>query len=490
MRARRGRTRTALAALVVALLPATAHASPVDAGRPAALQPVFVVPAVGQDAGARAAVRRLGGRPGRRIAVAQGFVAQVPASRVAALRGSSAVRAAAPDTALHVSGADDGSARAATATTVVRAASGAQPLDDGGTDGSGVGIALVDSGVMTVPGLDDGQVVTGPDFSTDAADRRVAGRDAFGHGTHLAGVITGRDGDFSGVAPGARVISVKVADGDGLTSLLRVLAGLDWVRRHADDAGARIRVVNLSLGVEQEKSGYIEDPLAYAAETLWKDGLVVVAAAGNNGAKRRLDIPAADPYLLAVGALDTAGTAGPGDDAVADFSSQDARRPPDVVAPGTGVVSLRVPGSALDLEFPAARVGTRFFRGSGTSQAAAVVSGLAALLLERRPGLSPDQVKALLRAGAGHVAGGVAATGAGRVDAAASAALGTPDRGAVAQRFPDAVLDLRQLEHRGRDKDRVGAGAAQWNGRRWSGRRWSGRRWSGAEWVVDHSGRG
>jgi serine protease AprX len=437
-------------------------------------------------------VSRLGGRAGRRIGVAKGFVAHLPASRLAGLRASSAVRAAAPDTPLHVSGDDDGADRAATATAIVRAASGVQPLHDRGTDGSGVGVALVDSGVMTLPGLDDGQVIKGPDFSTDAGDSRVKGRDAFGHGTHLAGVIAGREGGFTGVAPGARVVSVKVADADGSTSLLRVLAGLDWIRRHRDHAGVRIRVVNLSLGVEADKAGYVEDPLAYAAETLWKLGFVVVAAGGNNGTKGRLDIPAADPYVLAAGALDTAGTAAPGDDAVAEFSSRDARRPPDVIAPGTGIVSLRVPGSALDREFPAARIGDRFFRGSGTSQAAAVVSGLAALLLERRPGLNPDQVKALLRSGAGDIAGSVAATGAGRVDAAASAALGTPDPDAVAQRFPNAVLDVDALEQDGRDNDRVGAGAgaAEWNGRRWSGRRWSGRRWSGAEWVLDKSGKG
>jgi serine protease AprX len=281
---------------------------------------------------------------------------------------------------------------------------------------------------------------------------------------------------------------VKVADADGGTSLLRVLAGLDWIRRHGDDRDTPIRVINLSLGVDADKAGYVRDPLAFAAETLWKQGFVVVAAAGNNGTKGRLDIPAADPYVLAVGALETNGTAATGDDALADFSSRDAVRPPDVIAPGTGIVSLRVPGSALDREFPAARIGDRWFRGSGTSQATAVVSGLVALLLEQRPGLAPDQVKALLESGARAVSGPASGRGAGRVDAARSAALPTPDPQDALQRFTNAVLDLKELTHDGRDANRVDAGAAEWSGRRWSGRRWSGRRWSGAEWVDDKHG--
>ena len=116
-----------------------------------------------------------------------------------------------------------------------------------------------------------------------------------------------------------------------------------------------------------------------------EDGIAVVASAGNEGAGAHLlDMPAADPYVIAVGASDTRATPDPADDRVADFSSRSFLRGPDVVAPGTGVVSLRVPGSTLDEEFPGARVGDGFFRGSGTSQAAAVVSGLAARLLAQR----------------------------------------------------------------------------------------------------------
>jgi serine protease AprX len=467
-----------VAAIIALFVPAVAQARPADSGGRTVLHSVFVVPAAGQTAAAQRLVCDLGGRTGRRIGVAKGFVAHVPANALARLRADASVRAAAPDGSLTVS--DGGEQRAATATAIVRAASGAQAVQDGGHAGDGVGVALVDTGVMALPGLDSGQVVNGPDFSEDASKKKLKNRDAFGHGTHLAGVIAGDDGEFRGIAPEAHIFNVKVADSDGGTSLLRVLTALDWIKRNRNEEN--IRVVNLSLGVEPGKDGYVNDPLAFAVESLWKSGLVVVTAAGNNGGyEGGLDMPAADPYVLAVGALDTAGTLDAGDDLVADFSSRDSVRPPDVVAPGTGIVSLRVPGSAIDLEFPGARVGDRFFRGSGTSQAAAVVSGLAALLLEQRPGLNPDQVKALLKQGAGQLGGDVAATGAGRADVAASAALATPDPASVVQTYRNAVMDGSHNNRGG--NNRIEAGSAQWSGRRWSGRRWSGRRWSGVAWL-------
>jgi len=146
-------------------------------------------------------------------------------------------------------------------------------------------------------------------------------------------------------------------------------------------------------------------------------------------------------------------------------------------------VSLRVPGSTLDREFGGARVGTKFFRGSGTSQAAAITSGLAARLIAARPSLNPDQVKALLVAGAVDLPDPRSADGAGRVDLRRSLALPTPNADAVKQRWALSVLDLDRLRREldGHDED-LGP-AAQWNGRRWSGRRWSGRRWSGAKWI-------
>ncbi len=384
--------------------------------------------------------------------------------------------------------ADDALGRAHASMDLIRAAAG---VEGSGLTGAGVDVAMIDSGVLGVAALDGPRkLVRGPDFSDDAYDPDLRGLDAFGHGSHMAGVIAGADPatGYQGVAPGARLVSVKVAGADGATSLVRVLMALDWVRRNRRAGGLRIRVLNLSLGVDLRRS-YVREPLAYAAERLWNRGITVVAAAGNQAdGTGRLDLPAADPFLIAVGATDTRRTPDPADDVVAAFSSRDAVRPPDVVAPGTGVISLRVPGSALDQEFSAARVGDRFFRGSGTSQAAAVVSGMVALLLEARPELTPDQVKALLRAGAVDLpAANVSADGAGRVDLARTLALATPSAADALQPFQPAVLDLTALwtdldeEARG-DAARVGTGENGWNGRSWSGRSWSGRSWSGRSW--------
>jgi hypothetical protein len=193
------------------------------------------------------------------------------------------------------------------------------------------------------------------------------------------------------------VVSVKVADRDGSTTLGRILAGIDWTVRRGDRDGMNIRVLNLAFGAEPERS-YRNDPLAFAVERAWDSGLAVVTSAGNGGdASESLDSPAYDPYVIAVGAEDSGGTTTLADDRMAPFSSRGSEtRSPDVAAPGVAIVSTRVPGSFLDEAFPAARIGDGF-RGSGTSQAAAVVSGATALLVGGRPSLVPDQVKALLR---------------------------------------------------------------------------------------------
>ena len=140
-------------------------------------------------------------------------------------------------------------------------------------DGSGIDVAIVDSGVVPVGSLaQPGRVVYGPDFSSERDDRDLRNLDTFGHGTHLAGLIAGRDPitGFAGVAPGARLVSLKIAGADGETSLARVLAALDWIRRNHDAPGYNIRVVNLSLGVAG--NDYRSDVLAYAAEQLWNEG--------------------------------------------------------------------------------------------------------------------------------------------------------------------------------------------------------------------------
>jgi serine protease AprX len=367
----------------------------------------------------------------------------------------------------------------------VRQLIGADRLDPTAQGGAGIDVAIVDSGVSPVPGL-TGHLLDGPDFSSEARDPAFAHIDAFGHGTHMAGIVAGRDdsGLGTGVAPGSRVVNVKVADHEGATSLISLLAGIDWAVRNAHSGGRNIRVLNLAFGAPSDGS-YQNDPLALAVEAAWKSGVVVVTSAGNGGpGTDSLDSPAYDPYVVAVGAEDTAGTLDPSDDGVAEFSSRGtAQRSPDVIAPGVGIISLRVPGGFLDEEFPGARVGERLFRGSGTSQSAAVVSGATALLLQRSPRLSPDELKAALRAAADPIAGtDPLLAGVGALDVPGSATVKVT--GAV-QRFTVA----RGGAWRGRGAPGVQLAverptASRWSASRWSASRWSASRWSASRWSA------
>ncbi|HEY4604428.1 MAG TPA: S8 family serine peptidase, partial [Blastococcus sp.] len=186
--------------------------------------------------------------------------------------------------------------------------------------------------------------------------------------------------------------------------------------QHAGDN--HTRVINLSYGTDSVQSSMV-DPLAFAVENAWKHGIVVVAAGGNDGdASKTLANPASDPHIIAVGAMDDAGTASTADDTVPSWSTHGTTdRHVDVVAPGVSVLGLRVPGGTADQANPQARVGTRFARASGTSQAAAVVSGEVALLLQANPNLTPDQIKVLLQNNAdGLPRASTTMSGSGRTD--------------------------------------------------------------------------
>src|SRR4029077_1375861 len=291
----------------------------------------------------------------------------------------------------------------------ITAADGAQAWWKSGYTGQGVDVALIDTGVSPVAGLSaPGKVVNGPDLSLESQNPSLQYLDTNGHGTFMAGLIAGNDaqpGGYRGVAPGARILSVKVGDADGGVDVSQVIAAIDWVVQHRYDNAMNIRVINLSYGTNSTQA-YTVDPLAYAVEQAWKAGIVVVAAAGNSGYQRGasaqgLADPAYDPEILAVGAADTMGTGTSSNDQVASFSANAAScskdcRAPDLVAPGTHMQGLRVPGSYIDQNNPAGVLGDSYFRGSGTSEATAFVSGAVALLLQKYPDLTPDQVKAML----------------------------------------------------------------------------------------------
>ncbi len=223
-----------------------------------------------------------GGRVERRLPSLHAASGQIPSRAVAALRAASGVRSLTVDRAYTLSG-DETAVASGISPADVRRVIGADRLDPRAEGGAGIDVAIVDSGISPVPGL-AGYVLDGPDFSSEAGDRAFAHLDAFGHGTHMAGIVAGRDasGLGSGVAPGARVVNVKVADHAGATSLVRLLAGIDWVVRNAQRDGRNIRVLNLAFGTDSDGT-YQNDPLALAVEQAWKRGIVVVVAAGNGG---------------------------------------------------------------------------------------------------------------------------------------------------------------------------------------------------------------
>jgi serine protease AprX len=293
-----------------------------------------------------------------------------------------------------------------------------------GVTGAGITVAVVDSGIATwhddltnrsstlYPYGD--QRVSG---FVDFVNGRLTPYDDSGHGTHVAGIIAGNgydsNGQKAGAAPDASLVALKVLDANGNGRISSVIAALEWVL--ANHRAYNIRIVNLSVGAAITES-YWTDPLTLAVKRVVDDGVVVVAAAGNFG-KNNLGLPQYGgisapgnaPWVLTVGASSTEGTAVRADDTVASFSSRgptyiDWSAKPDLVAPGTGTVSLLAAGSTLQetkaaflLPGTTATANPPYLSLSGTSMAAPVVSGTVALMLQANPRLTPNAVKAILQ---------------------------------------------------------------------------------------------
>jgi serine protease AprX len=218
---------------------------------------------------------------------------------------------------------------------------------------------------------------------------------------------------------------VKVSDENGEATVLDVIYGLQFVVDHKADYN--LRVVNLSLESTRAESA-TTDPLNAAAEAAWFAGITVVTSAGNRGTAPDAvsRAPGNDPYVISVGALDDMGTKGKDDDVQATWSSrgttQDGYAKPDISAPGAHMVSTLAPGGAYASLCPACVVSGSYFQAGGTSMSAPVVSGVAALALERRPSLTPDQVKSLIMRSARILPGNVPAIDADAVVRNAGAA--------------------------------------------------------------------
>jgi serine protease AprX len=349
--------------------------------------------------------------------------------------------------------------------------------------GTGIDVALIDTGVAPVRGLDrGGKVLHGPDLSAEGASPQAAYLDTYGHGTHMAGIIAGERSEAPGIAPGARIVSVKVAGHDGVTTVPQVVAAIDWVVEHRNTDGLNIRVLNLSLG-QAGVTNHVGDLLSAAVERAWDAGIVVVVAAGNRGETQdHLDSPAIDPYVISVGAMESTWFRRRYRNSVPEWSALgDGNRNPDAVAPGRSIASYRVPGSAVDTAAPLARYGTDLFLGSGTSQAAAVTSGVVAALLQYHPELTPDQTKATLEYWADDIDSGLR-DGAGAIDGPSSVVYGAQGQMPTQNHPKAAGAGTGIATPTGATWSGGGWTGASWSGASWSGTVWSGASWSGASW--------
>jgi serine protease AprX len=522
------RTRLVAVAVLVALLPpAAGMASSAGDGR----RSVIVQARSGAVAAAAQLVEQLGGRVGRRLQVINGFTALVPAGQLDRLQRSPAVSSATENEPVQMQAAAYAPTTDAGSLYNTTLATGAQAYWKAGYTGKGVDVAVIDTGTAPVPGLSTaGKIVNGPDLSFESQAPNLRYLDTYGHGTHMAGIIAGRadaavagryagdTANFIGMAPDARIVSVKVADAMGAADVSQIIAAIDWVVQNKTTGGLNIRVLNLSFGTNTTNP-YTIDPLCHAVEAAWRKGITVVAATGNAGFYKApggpgLTSPARDPYAIAVGAGDTMKTLSTADDQVASFSSSGVggaggTKNPDMIAPGRSVISLAVPGSYIDQTYGATGAVTGgYLRGSGTSQAAAVVSGAAALVLSQQPTWTNTQVKALLTLTASKLKVGLqtdAAQGKGTLDltsalavtnvAAAQAATNSTGTGTLeSARGSTHLVDNGVVLNGERDvfgdavstatlASKRSAGAA-WTGGTWNGRMWSGSSFTGTNWTA------
>jgi serine protease AprX len=431
-------------------------------------------------------VRANGGRVTGELPIINGLVARMSAAHANGLAHTKGVRVVSLNAAVKKTGLVSGIDTSLIQTSYPDSVQA--PRGWSAATGKGVGVAVVDTGIAgTLPDFRTSQsksesrvvatVATNPYATTD--------NDSYGHGTHVAGIIAGNSnnrpstdalrGDYVGVAPDANLVSVKVADEKGDATLLDVIYGLQFAVDNKDTYN--IRVVNLSLESTQAQS-YKTDPLDAAAEAAWFNGIVVVAAAGNRGtADDAVDYaPGNDPYVISVGGVDDQGTKSTIDDAIASWSSggttQDGFAKPDVLAPGAHIVSNLAPNSAFASMCPACIVDGQYIRAGGTSMAAPMVAGAVADMLQTRPGLTPDQVKAAILANGRKVL----ASSLSEVSASGLVFGSVPTSNPNAGLTPNTLIDTKT--------GNINYSRSSWSRSSWSRSSWSRSSWSRSSWSC------
>lgn len=428
------------------------------------------------------AVRAHDGEVIGRIGLIGAVVAEVPGREAEALAGDARVASVTNDYTLKVQGVDYDEGLASSYPRSV----GAPELWSRGVTGRGVGVALLDTGIADHPDL-AGRVIASADLTGEGTFS-----DSYGHGTFLGGLIAGNGaasgGRHVGIAPESNLVSIKVAGADGTTTLGQVLYGLQLIDASKEKYGTRVVLMALSGPAHDGP-----DPLVLAVERMWADGLVVVVAAGNTGPTAgSVGSPGVDPYVITVGGTDDQGTAATGDDTVASWSSRGpsvyGMQKPEVVAPGSSLVSLRAPGSTIDASYSGGRIDENYFRGSGTSMAAAVAAGGAALLLQERPHLTPDEVKGLLLGSAAPLAEqDPNAAGDGTLDleraSLTAAVAANQDLPLLPGGATLAPADPTKDKKHSFDWYSSPTGGDRWLGKAWAGKAWAGKAWVGKAWA-------
>ena len=492
---RESRNKRRIAAAGVAVIAALAGVS--MAGVPAASassDETVIVTATGLVSAAEA-VLGLGGTLVTQFHLINGVEAVIPEiaeSALAALPGIVVT----PDVSVSVQGNPE-STGPHTPSDVFLQQTGATRLAAAGDRGRGVTVAVLDTGIDNLPDF-SGRLIGGVDLTGG----NNPFQDSYGHGTFVAGLIAGNGassgGQYSGEAPGANLVSIKVAGANGTTDLARLILGLQWAVDNRAAYG--IKVLNMSLGYQPTESTVI-NPLDQAAQAVWNSGIAVVASAGNAGPFNGTVLsPGDDPLVITVGALDDLAQTSVSADEMCDFSSAGPTSPdgwvkPDLVTSGRSVVSLAAPGSTIYDDYPSARVGSANFVGSGTSFSAAITSGAAALVLTGNPGLTPDQLKARLlgTTNPGPV-GNPFVDGHGALNAYAAATAGPMNLnqsaggllpalpGTTVQLSPTGPADTWNTSLWSGTNWPQGPSSGSWDGWAWNGADWNGFTWTGKAW--------
>jgi serine protease AprX len=439
-----------------------------------------IVQKLAQDAGVEEAVTNLGGRVTADLPIINAFAAEMSADAAYRLGQYPAVRWISIDAEVHSTLLGLGGDRDSNPANYYLDTLGIPSIWNQGVDGKGIGVAVIDSGVSRDNDFTDLALNRGFNLNS------ITPIDLYGHGTHIAGIVAGngRDsyGKYKGVAPGATLIGLKISNDLGLAFESDVVKALQWT--YDNKATYNIRVINLSInsGVE---SSYHNSPLNAAAEILWFSGVVVVVSAGNSGGQNGFNTinapPANDPFLITVGASDERKTSTVGDDVMAPFSAygktNDGFLKPDIVAPGTGIYSVRAKLSPWAILYPErlAYYG-QYFRLSGTSMAAPMVVGVVALMLQDEPNLTPDQVKYRLIHGTdraltvpldGQEVNYPYLDGAGAVNSTATEAANTG-------------LEASQLLWTGSTP--INWSSVNWNSVNWNSVNWNSVNWNSVNW--------